>query len=231
MKIVSNEKLIKRNSIIGQTTSLLSLAVLGTGMYISFKMPEKFSLALGALLVGFLMSQVGIYFGNRWGRSPRPDELLDQGLKGLPDSYTFYHFKTPVANLLVGPAGIWAILPFHQHGKVTYDGKRWKTKGGGFTQSYMRFFGQENISRPDLDVGAEADKLKRYLKKQMTEEQIPPILGAIIFTSANAEVQADNAPVPTLPLKKLKAFIRKQAKDAPLTPKEIDMVNAALDVS
>ena len=231
MNIISNEKLIKRNAKIGQYTSLISLLVLGVGMYISFTKPEMFNISVGALLAGFVLSQVGIYFGNRWGRSPRPDELIDQGLKGLTKEYTMYHYSSPVPNVLVGPAGVWLIMPYHQQGEITYDGKRWKTKGGGFTQSYMRFFGQENISRPDLDVGAEADKLKRYLKKQMTEEQIPPILGAIIFTSANAEVQADNAPVPTLPLKKLKAFIRKQAKDAPLTPKEIDMVNAALDVS
>ena len=167
MKIISNEKLIKRNGHIGQTTSLASLLILGVGMYISFQKPEYFSLSIGALLFGFILSQVGIYFGNRWGRSPRPDELLDQGLKGLKNSYTIYHYSTPVANLLVGPAGIWLLMPYHQRGIITHDGKRWKVKGGGFAQSYMRLFGQENVSRPDMDAGAEADKLKRYLKKKM----------------------------------------------------------------
>ncbi|OQY30697.1 MAG: hypothetical protein B6243_09865 [Anaerolineaceae bacterium 4572_5.2] len=231
MKIISNEKLIKRNARIGQITSLSSLLVLGIGMYISFKNPELFSLSVGALLLGFILSQVGIYFGNRWGRSPRPDELLDQGLKGMPGDYTLYHFSTPVANLLVGPAGIWILMPYHQHGTITYDGKRWKVKGGGFAQSYMRLFGQENISRPDLDASAEADKLKRYLKKKIAEEEIPPILGAVIFTSKDANVQAEDAPVPTMHLKKLKAFIRKQAKKAPLPPKEIKLVNSAIDAA
>jgi hypothetical protein len=73
MKIIKNEKMIKRNSKIGQYTSLGALVVLGVGMYISFTMPELFVWAVGALLLGFTLTQVGMYFGNRWGRSPRPD--------------------------------------------------------------------------------------------------------------------------------------------------------------
>ena len=230
MKIIKNEKLIKRNATIGQVTSLSSLLILGIGMYISFKEPELFSISVGALLVGFILSQVGIYFGNRWGRSPRPDELLDQGLKGMPSTYTIYHYASPVPNLLVGPAGIWLLLPFHQHGEITHDGKKWKTKGGGFTQSYMRVFGQENMSRPDLDAGAQKDKLIKTLKKQMPEEDIPNINAAIIFTSKAAEVKADNAPVPTMHLKQLKAFIRKEVKNALITKAQIDAVNGALSL-
>ncbi len=228
MNIISNEKLISRNAKIGQYTSLASLLVLGGGMYISFTKPELFNLSIGALLAGFIMSQVGIYFGNRWGRSPRPDELIDQGLKGLTKEYTMYHYSSPVPNLLVGPAGLWLILPYHQQGTITYTGKKWQAKQGGFAQSYMRIFGQENMSRPDLDAGAEADKLKRYLKKHMDENEIPPILAALVFTSQNAEVQADNAPTPTMHLKQLKPFIRKQAKEALITKQEIAAVNKAL---
>ena len=228
MKIISNDKLIKRNATIGQVTSLSSLVILGIGMYISFKSPEYFNISIGALLVGFILSQVGIYYGNRWGRSPRPDELLDQGLKGLPNDYTMYHYSSPVANLLVGPAGIWLLLPFHQKGTIIFKDPKWKTKNGGFTQSYMQLFGQENISRPDLDAGAAAEKLTRSLKKEMPEETIPPILAALVFTSNAAEVQADDAPVPTMHLKKLKPFIRKMAKEAPITAQEIKAVNDAL---
>ena len=183
---------------------------------------------MGALLVGFILSQIGIYFGNRFGRSPRPDEFLDTGLKGLKNTYTIYHYSTPVPNLLVGPAGIWLLLPFHQFGDVTYDGKKWKTKGGGLTQSYMKIFGQENMSRPDLDAGMQKEKLIKALKKQMLEEEIPSIHAAIIFTSDSANVLADNAPVPTMHLKQLKSFIRKEVKDAKITKAEINAVNSAL---
>ncbi len=152
MKIIKNEKLIKRNAKIGQYTSLGALAVLGIGMYISFTQPDLFVWALGALLVGFTLTQVGMYFGNRWGRSPRPDEKLDAGLKGLTKDYSMYHWTTPIAHLLVGPAGVWVLIPYHQRGQVTYRKNRWKMSGGGFLQNYMRLFGQEGIGRPDLEA-------------------------------------------------------------------------------
>ena len=228
MKIISNEKLIKRNGIISQVTSLSSLLILGSGMYISFSKPDYFTLSVAALLAGFILSQVGISLGNRFGRSPRPDELLDAGLKGLKNTYTIYHYSTPAQNLLVGPAGIWLLLPFHQHGDISYDGKKWKLKGGGFAQSYMRIFGQGNISRPDLDAGVQKDKLIKALKKTMAEEEIPNINAAIIFTSNSANVLAENAPIPTMHIKQLKSFIRKEVKNTQITKAEINAVNEAL---
>ena len=228
MNIISNEKLITRNAKIGQFTSLASLIILGIGMYISFTKPEMFSISVAALLGGFILSQIGIYFGNRWGRSPRPDELLDQGLKGMSRDYTLYHYSSPVPHLLIGPAGIWLLLPHHQRGTIIHDGKKWKAKEGGFAQNYMRIFGQENMSRPDLDAGAQADKLTRTLRKHMDENEIPPILGAVVFTSKNATVEADDAPVATMHLKQLKPYLRKVAKEAPLTKDEITKVNETL---
>jgi hypothetical protein len=228
MNIISNTKLISRNAKIGQFTSLASLVILGVGMYISFTKPELFNISVGALLLGFVLSQVGIYFGNRWGRSPRPDELLEQGLKGLSKDYTLYHYTSPVPHLLVGPSGVFLLLPHHQMGTIIHDGKRWKAKEGGFAQNYMRIFGQENMSRPDLDAGAQADRLKRSLSKKMNENEIPPILAAIIFTSKNATVEAEDAPITTVHLKQLKPYLRKVSKDAPLTKDEIEKVNKAL---
>src|SRR6266508_2226155 len=158
MKIIKNEKLIKRNATIGNWTSLGALVVLGVGMYISMRRTDLFLYALIALLAGFTLTQVGMYMGNRYGRSPRPDEKLDAGLKGLPGDYTMYHYTTPVSHLLVGPAGVWIVLPYHQRGQVTFKKDRWKISGGGFLQSYMRIFGQENIGRPDLEIESEVNK-------------------------------------------------------------------------
>ena len=70
MKTVTNAKLIKRNAKIGQYTSLGALVVLGIGLYFSFAMKEKYIYSFVALILGFLMSQVGINFTNRWGRNP-----------------------------------------------------------------------------------------------------------------------------------------------------------------
>jgi hypothetical protein len=161
MKSVTNLKKVQRNAKIGQYTSLGALVVLGLGLFITFKYPTKFEYSLAALLAGFLMSQVGIHYTNRWGHNPRPDEIVDKSLKGMGREFTVYHYVTPVSHLLVGPAGIWTIMPNFQGGLIAYEKNRWKAKGGGFLQSYMRMFGQENLGRPDLESEAEIDSAKR----------------------------------------------------------------------
>ena len=228
MKIIKNEKMIKRNSKIGQYTSLGALVVLGVGMYISFTRPELFVWAVGALLVGFTLTQVGMYFGNRWGRSPRPDERLDAGLKGLPGDFVIYHWTTPVAHLLVGPAGVWVLLPYHQRGHVTYRKNRWRMAGGGFLQNYMRLFGQEGIGRPDLETEAEINSVRKAFAKEMEEDEIPEIKAALVFTTDGVEIEAEEAPMPALPLKKLKEFMRNKAKEKPITSQELEKIKAAL---
>ncbi len=228
MKIIKNEKLIKRNSTIGNFTSIGALVVLGVGMYISLKRTDLFIYALVALLIGFTLTQVGMYMGNRYGRSPRPDERLDTGLKGLSGDYTIYHYMTPVSHLLVGPAGVWLLMPYFQRGQVTFKKNRWQMSGGGFIQGYMRVFGQENLGRPDIEVDNEVNGLKKFLAKQMEESQIPEIKPLMIFTNDDVEINAGETPIPAMKLKQVKDFIRQKAKEKPVSQIQIAAVKGAL---
>jgi hypothetical protein len=197
-------------------------------MYISFTRPELFIWAVAALLVGFTLTQIGMYFGNRWGRSPRPDEKLDAGLKGLTKDYSLYHWTTPISHVLVGPAGIWVLLPYHQRGTVEYRKNRWRNKGGGFLQGYMRIFGQEGLGRPELEAESEINSLRKALAKEMEEDEIPEIKAVLVFTTEEVEIQAEEAPTPALPLKKLKDFMRQRAKEKPITPAKLESVKSVL---
>jgi hypothetical protein len=225
MKIITNEKMIKRNSRLGQIATASGLVVLVGGMVVSFTKPSLAGISWVALLVGFTLSQIGIYFGNRWGRHPRPDELLDQGLKGLNDQYSIYHYTTPVAHLLVGPSGLWVLLPYYQVGKIIYEKNRWKQKGGGFLQRYLRAFGQEGIGRPDLEAPAEVSSINRFIKKSLPDVEIPEPDVALVFINQKAELEVENAPILTLLLKELKNTIRKSAKEVPLSPDLITEIN------
>jgi hypothetical protein len=231
MKIIKNEKLIKRNSIIGQWTSIGALVVLGGGMYMSFKNPANSNMvtySIIALVGGFILTQVGMYMGNRWGRSPRPDEKIDAGLKGLPGDYTLYHFVTPASHLLVGPAGVWVFLPYRQRGVVTYSKNRWRVGNGGFMQAYMSIFGQEGIGRPDLEANGELAGLKRILSKRLNEGELPELQAALVFMNDEVDLQVDDAPIPTLKLKQLKDFMRQKAKEKPLGPIQLATIKSAL---
>ena len=229
MKIIKNEKLIKRNAQIGSWTSLAALVILGGGMYLSFKQPELFIYSLLALLLGFTLTQIGMYMGNKFGRSPRPDEKLDTGLKGLQNDFVMYHYTTPVSHLLVGPAGIWVVMPYHQRGQVTYQKNRWRMSGGGFLQGYMRIFGQEGLGRPDMEVDNEITSLKKFLLKHMEESEIPEIHALMVFTDDNIEIEGEGSTIPALKLKQLKDFIRQRAKEKKLSPETLNKLKTALE--
>lgn len=216
MKIVSNQKMIRRNKRIGNYTTIASLVVLGLGLYVSFtaQTSEGFTWSMVCLIVGFLLSQVGIFFGNRWGRSPRPDETLSHALKGLDDKYTLYHYMTVASHLLVGPAGVWVLLPYQQQGSITYDQakNRLHQKGGNW---YMKMFAQESIGRPDQEAASSIQEMEKFIKKETEIPGLPEPEAIIVFVNPKANVNASEAHVPTLHVEKLKDFIRGQAKRDP----------------
>ncbi len=229
MKIYRNEKLIQRNSRLGSIVTLASLAILGSGLYISFVKPELFNYAVMALLVGFILSQAGIYLTNRWGRKPRIDEILDQALKGLDAKYSLYHYLLPAAHVLIGPAGIWVLNLKHQRGTIRYYKNRWRQKGGGLFYSYLKIFAQEGIGRPDLELASDVNALEKHLAKQLPGLDLPPIQAALVFFNPDVVLQADEAPNPTLYIRQLKEFIRKQAKAKPVSMTTIQTIQRALE--
>lgn len=228
MKIIKNEKLIKRNSTIGNYMSIGALVVLGTGMYISLKRQDLFVYAMGALLAGFIMTQIGIYMGNRYGRSPRPDEKLDAALKGLQNEFMIYHYTAPVPHLLVGPAGVWVLLPYHQRGQMIFKKNRWQLKGGGALQSYMRIFGQEGIGRPEIEAEGEVNTMQKYFAKRMDESEIPEINAMLIFTNDDVEIEPGDSPVPAMKVKQVKDFFRQKTKEKPIGQMQLAAIKAAL---
>ncbi len=229
MRIVKNEKLIKRNARIGQYTSFAALGVLAVGMYISIKRQDLFISSVVCLVLGFIMTQIGMYYANRWGRSPRPDEQLDMALKGLPGDTVLYHYSTPVPHLLAGPAGLWVLKTYHQKGKLTYSKNKWRLSGGGFMQAYMSVFGQEGLGRPEADVAGDAKALKEYLlKHDVNETDIPEVHGALVFTSDEAEVDAAEAPLPAMKAKQLKDFMRQRTKERALGSLQLQQITEAL---
>jgi hypothetical protein len=229
MIIVSNERMIRRNSRIAQYTGLVGLFVLLAGVYFFFTQPENFPLIWATVLIGFVLSQIGIYFTNRWGRRPRPDEHLNSALKGLEASYSIYHYATAVPHMLVGPSGVWVLLPRYQKGRVTYGKGRWRQSGGGFFQSYMRIFGQEGLGRPDLEIQSDLETARRYLAKKMPDQELPPIQAALVFTNEGAQVEAEGAPTLTVPLKKLREEIRKAAKANKLPAEEVKEIQRTIE--
>ena len=208
MDIIRNDKLIKRNGIIGQVTSLTGLLLLVGSLAIVWFLPDDFLYAWIAMLLGFLLSQLGIFYGTRWGKRPRPDERLDEAFKGMDGRYTLYHYATKVAHLLVGPAGIWVLLPRMVNGKVYWEKGRYRNRVKGAFKNYLRLFGQDSMGRPELELGADIEAIRDYLKKKLPEAELPEVQGAFVVLNETVEIEAEDAPYATVTAKKLKELSR-----------------------
>lgn len=226
MKIITNTKLIQRNKTIGKILTFVALAVLIGGLALSINgKQENIQYSYLALILGFMASQFGIYFSNRFGRSPRPDEKLSAELKGLDDRYSLYHYATAVSHLLVGPSGLWVLMPFHQQGTITFEKGKYKQKGGSL---YLKIFAQEGLGRPDKDTQYACEDMQKFLGKHLDADTIPTVNALVVFTNPKTEVKAPEAPYPTMAAEKMKDFLRKKAKDNAFPPEYADKVNAVL---
>ncbi|MEW6086049.1 MAG: hypothetical protein AB1607_15760 [Chloroflexota bacterium] len=234
MKTIRNDKLIKRNSRIGGWAMALAVIILLGGFYVNIGNVstddlQSFYLILASFIIGFILVQVGLYLVNRYGGYPRVDEKLDAALKGLPGDFTIYHFMTPASHLLVGPAGIWILLPYRQRGVISYSKNRWRVSGGGFLQAYMTIFGQEGIGRPDLEAENEIRSVNTLLAKNFEGHEIPEVHAALVFTNENIVIQTEDAPLPAMKLKQLKDFMRKRAKQVKLPASLADKIKSAIE--
>lgn len=231
MNIIRNESLIKRNTTIARVGLVVTMAALIGGMYLSIKFPQEVNLSFGMLIVALLLFQVTIYFQNRWGRKPRPDQMLDTALKGLDNRYSLFHYSAPVNHLLIGPSGVWSLIPLNARGKITYAGGRWRQKGGNL---YWKVFGQESLGRPDFEVESDKAKIAKFIQQQLGEEEFPAAEAALVFTDARTVIDIPEETVmqaAAVKLNDLKETIRKAAKSKPLSPVKLKLLEDKLPKS
>jgi len=153
-------------------------------------------------------------------------------LKGLDKKYALYHYASPVSHLLVGPSGLWVLLPYHQRGTITFNKGRWRQVGGGLGYMYLKIFAQESLGRPDLEVNSENKALQDFLKKKLGEDEVPAIQTALVFLNTRAEIRIpedETPPAETVMLKDLKDTVRKPGKTGKgLAPERIKVIQDAL---
>ena len=227
MRISNNTRLIQRNKKFSQIILYASLAVLLIGLAWSFTGADmsQYTTAYLILIPAYILVQVSIYMANRWGRSPRPDEIIEQSLKGLNDQYTLYNYNTGVPHLLIGPAGVWIIKPYHQYGLITYnpEKKRYEQKGGA--NFIAKLFGQEGLTNLEKDSKIILKDFYKYRNANEIDFGVDPKIINFFF-SDKADVDAKLAPEITIHSDKLKDVIRNQAK---INPLKNDLINQIRD--
>jgi len=209
MNVLVNEQLVSRRARIGKIASLAGLAILAGGMIASFQ-EDYLYLSFAALIIGFIVSQIGSYNTIRWSRKPRADELLVKSLKGLDRKYSFYHYYLPASHVLIGPTGLFVFLVKYQSGQVGFDGKRWREKTG--LGRILLFFGQESLGNPTVELQLEMQNLAKLIKEKNPDLD-PTIRGVVVFAHPQVELSLNEPTVPVLKTKQLKPYVRRPLQD------------------
>lgn len=235
MEIITNHSFINGRRRIGSTLSFVGIAVLVGGFLLTLNNtnPTYQTLALVSLPLGFLISQGGIYFANRFVRPPTIADAIDQGFDRVGQKagsgVTLYHYIMPVPHLILAPSGIIVIVPRFQGGKITADGYEWKQKLGFF----QRLFGQQTLTNPAVEAETRIKQIAKWISHNVPElaEKELPIGAVIVMTRKDIEeLDLTNSTIPAMHYTKLKGFWKQRQQDPEKMPTDqYDMLKAAFD--
>ena len=231
MKLVRNEKHISRNKLLGRILTFASLGVLGLGLYFAFKKDMTLILySYICLIVGFILTQIGLNFVNRYGRSPRYDEIFGTAFEKLRHEYTYYVYSTPLPMLLMGPCRIWMPMPVNATGQLSYQDGKWVHKTRNRIQKMM---GQDSVGRPDKEVAEASSALSKYLTEKGIPADMHPELKPIMVVYLKETQLGDvsKAPYPVVEMEDLKRYIRRMDREEcadPISPETAAKLKVAL---
>ncbi len=227
MIIVRDYQKIARFRTIGQVTSFAGMAALLGGMVLIFvgDPEDVLWVQLAALLVGWVLSQVGIYFANRYLRRPRPDEVLDEALAKAAKDGRLYHYILPTPHVLLLPSGIVVLIAKYQGGQISVQDDKWRQSGLGL----RRFFGQENLGNPTKEAEHHIGLMANFLKKNAPDVAEVPMAALIVFTTKGLKnLDLKGSSIPALHYTKVKGFLKQQKRDK-MPPTDYDAIRAAFD--
>ncbi|MEM8860702.1 MAG: nuclease-related domain-containing protein [Chloroflexota bacterium] len=233
MRIVTNEKYVASRKRLGSIFSFLGIGVLLGGFILTFTAEEGSQLSylsLFSLPIGWVLSQVGLFFANRLIKKPVIHEAIDEGLRKVgkygEDSH-LYHYVFPVNHMVLTPYGIIALIAKHQSGKVTADGVSWKQKIGFF----QRFFGQQTLGNPALEAENAVKQIAKWISHNVPDlaETELPIGAAIVFTANDVELDVHGSDIPAVHHTKLKGFWKQRQQDTPMDDGAYNMLLEAFD--
>ncbi len=217
MKIYIDNKAVKRNSLIGKILRWTSLGCMLIGLIAVFSQevaenPGLFTIFFIIMLVGVILSSISSYFTTRFGKSPRPDELIDKSFKGLDDRFHVFHYKSSIPHILISPAGVWSITPTFIDGEIIYNENKenWEHKKNSLLN---RFLSKEYFPNPVSELKSSQKEFKKFLSSNQIDKEIQ-IKSLIILMNKNISKIENNETekILILPMEKVKDKFRKLSK-------------------
>jgi len=227
MLVIRDEERIARMKKISQITSTAGFVILAAGFILLFiDNPNRILFQTLALILGWLVAQIGMYLSHRYGRSPRPDEVLDDAIRPVATDGRLYHYILPAPHVLLTQAGPIIFVLKYQTGRISVEGDRWKQRGIG----YRRIFGQEGLGNPSKDAETMVKTLANFIRKNAPDVEEVAIGALIVFTSKNIEsLDVKGSDIPAMHFSKVKGFLRQKGVGNKLAPDVYNSLRTAFD--
>lgn len=201
MKIIADQLALRRRARLSHAASLGGLLILLASVALSMWKPELSTLSTVILFVGGATSMLGIYFANRWVKRPRPEDILNEALKGLSDQHRLYHYTRLGEHLLLTPNGVVVLETINLEGRFTYLDGRWRQKLN--LGRALRYIVEEKLGNPAAQAQQQIDNLAAYLQEGLPPGTKIPLQALIVFTHPLAEIKVDKSPIPVVQPDKL----------------------------
>jgi hypothetical protein len=229
MIIIRDDAKVARYKTWAPRLLLIGLLSLIGGMVILFVFPNNQNVIfyqLIAMLIGWILSQIGTYLSHRYVRSPRPDETLDKAVKPVAGNGRMYHFVLPAPHVLLTPAGPIVFNLKFQSGDISYQDGKWRQSGIGM----RRFFGQEGLGKPEAEAESMVSSLAGFIHKQDPNIEEVSIGAMIVFTTENIKsLNVDGSDIPAMHYSKVRKFLRKEGVGRPLPQETYNALQTIFD--
>lgn len=226
--IIRDDQRIARWRRISMFVGFGGMAVLVAGFILGLVFPaDKILLYQGvALLVGLPLSQGGLYFMNRYARTPRPDQKLDESLDKAVNG-RLYHFVLPASHVLLTDQALFVFALKYQGGKIQVTGDKWTQK----IFILRKLFGTENIGNPSYEVEGLVKRLREYVERvqPMFAGKELPIQPVIVFTSNQGDLDLQRSRLPAMHHTKVRGYLKQYVPANPLSKEDVDVLQAVFD--
>ena len=226
MKVIIDRARLARRARLAHGASLGGLLALLGSVGLTLFRPDLATPGAILLVAGFAVATIGIAQANRWVKRPRPEDVLDQALKGLNDHYRLYHYlDSAPPHILLTPGALLVIECRAGEGVFAYRGGQWRQK---ITMGKaLRFFVEEPLGDPLRDAQRSAELLGRSVAIRLPAHRAVPVRAVVVFTHPAAVVSSSSAPLPVLLPKQLRSHAARG--EHPLPEETYASVRAVLD--
>lgn len=208
MQVRTDEELIVRKSVAAKVGSGVGLVLVFSGLVLLW-MPWGYPWSYLLVLLGFVIGSVGNRQINRWVNEPRADQVLSLALRGFDDRHYLYNYILPADHVLLAPYGLFVIKAKGVEGRIRCLKDRWQRDFS--LLRLLRGFGPEPLGNPTKEARREMERLSEYIAQRLPEKEVE-VKGLIIFTHPQLQLEVAGATIPTMWLKGLKSYLRKEAR-------------------